>query len=206
MFFPHDLSGSYLNWQFFGEPVDIPQDGLVLSPAERADLIVDFRALRGQRLTLVNTAGVPFDNSPATQPAGMPDLENRLPHPEVMEFRVSSQPVHDPFLLPTTLSSSYRRLEPDRLLPSLPVPQTGFQHRVVAMVEYPEGMLIFQELAEVPDEDSAAGEALMAIADEQGKTRRYRHDAPVCYYAGRCPCGHGYAGDGHTNALSWGEA
>jgi spore coat protein A len=84
-----------------------------------------------------------------------------------MEFRVSSQPVDDPFLLPTTLSSSYRRLDPDRLPPD-------HQQRVTAMVEYPEGMLIFQELAEVPDGDVAAGEALMAITDEQGKTRHYR--------------------------------
>ncbi|MFL5694221.1 MAG: multicopper oxidase family protein, partial [Ktedonobacteraceae bacterium] len=73
-----------------GQSVDIPRNGLLLAPAERADLIVDFRALRGQRLTLVNTAGAPFDNSPATQPPGTPDPDNRLPHPEVMEFRVSS--------------------------------------------------------------------------------------------------------------------
>jgi o-aminophenol oxidase len=150
-----------------GQPVDIPRDGLLLAPAERADLIVDFRALRGQRLTLVNTAGAPFDNSPATQPPGTPDPENRLPHPEVMEFRVSSQPVDDPFVLPETLSPSYRRLEHDRLPPA-------HQHRVVAMVEYPDGMLTFRELAEVSDGDAAAGEALMAIADEQGKTVRYR--------------------------------
>ncbi len=145
----------------------IGTDGGLLAPAERADLIVDFRALRGQRLTLVNTAGAPFDNSPATQPAGMPDLENRLPHPEVMEFRVSSQPVDDPFVLPTTLSSSYHRLEHDHLPPA-------HQHRVVAMVEYPDGMLTFRELAEVQDGDAVSGEALMAIADEQGKTGRYR--------------------------------
>jgi spore coat protein A len=150
-----------------GQPVDIPRDGLLLSPAERADLIVDFRALRGQRLTLVNTAGAPFDNSPATQPPGMPDPENRLPHPEVMEFRVSSQPVDDPFVLPTTLASSYRRLDHGRLPPA-------HQHRVVAMVEYPAGMLTFRELAQVPDGDAAAGEVLIAIADEQGKTVRYR--------------------------------
>ena len=43
------------------------EDGTVLAPAERADLIVDFRSLRGQRLRLVNTAGAPFDNSPAVQ-------------------------------------------------------------------------------------------------------------------------------------------
>src|SRR5207249_8043077 len=141
-----------------GQPVDIPRDGLLLAPAERADLIIDFRAMPGQRLTLVNTAGAPFDNSPATQPSGTPDPDNRLPHPEVMEFRVSSQPVDDPFVLPATLSSSYRRLEHDRLPPSLPVSQTGIQHRVVAMVEYPAGMLTFHELAEVADGDAAAGE------------------------------------------------
>jgi spore coat protein A len=145
-----------------GQPVDIPQNGLLLAPAERADLIVDFRAMPGQRLTLVNTAGAPFDNSPATQPPGTPDPENRLPHPEVMEFRVSSQPVDDPFVLPATLSSSYRRLVHDQLPPAQ-------QHRVVAMVEYPDGMLTFHELAEVPDGDTAAGEALMAIGDEQGR-------------------------------------
>jgi FtsP/CotA-like multicopper oxidase with cupredoxin domain len=77
-----------------GQPVDIPRDGLLLAPAERADLIVDFRTVRGQRLTLVNTAGAPFDNSPATQPPGTPDPDNRLPHPEVMEFRVSFISTH----------------------------------------------------------------------------------------------------------------
>ena len=84
-----------------------------------------------------------------------------------MEFRVSSQPVDDPFVIPAALSSSYRRLEHDRLPPA-------HQHRFVAMVEYPAGMLTFHELAEVSDGDAAAGEALMAIADEQGKTVRYR--------------------------------
>src|SRR5256714_14358484 len=140
-----------------GRPVAVPQDGLLLAPAERADLIVDFRARPGQRLTLVNTASAPFDNSPATQPPGIPDPDNRLPHPEVMEFRVSSQPVDDPFVIHAALSSSYRRLEHDRLPPA-------HQHRFVAMVEYPAGMLTFHELAEVSDGDAAAGEALMVIA------------------------------------------
>jgi spore coat protein A len=84
-----------------------------------------------------------------------------------MEFRVSSQPVDDPFVLPATLSSSYRRLAHDRLPPA-------HQHRVVTMVEYPDGMLTFHELDRVPDGDAAAGEALITIADEQGKTARYR--------------------------------
>jgi len=150
-----------------GKPVDIPQDGVILSPAERADLIVDFRAVRGQRLTLVNTAGAPFDGSAATQPPGMPDRENRLPHPEVMEFRVSSQAVDDPFTLPIELSPAYRRIEHDRVPSDHP-------HRVVAMVEYPDGMLTFRELAEVPNGDAGSSEALIAITDEQGKTGHYR--------------------------------
>jgi FtsP/CotA-like multicopper oxidase with cupredoxin domain len=150
-----------------GRPVDLPADGLVLAPAERADLLVDFRSLRGQRLRLVNTAGAPFDNSPATQAAGTPDPDNRLPHPEVMEFRVSSQPVEDPFVLPTVLSPSYRRLTHDRLAPL-------HRHRIVAMVEYPAGMLTFHELAQVPEGEAMAGEALLAVTDEQGTIRRYR--------------------------------
>ena len=42
-----------------GQPVDLPANGLTLAPAERADLIVDFRSLQGQSLRLVNTAGAP---------------------------------------------------------------------------------------------------------------------------------------------------
>jgi len=84
-----------------------------------------------------------------------------------MEFRVSSQPVDDPFVLPTSLSSSYRSLEHDRLSPA-------HQHRVVAMVEYPDGMLTFHELDRVPDGEAAVGEALITIANEQGNTTRYR--------------------------------
>src|SRR5215471_16016504 len=150
-----------------GQPVDLPADGLVLAPAERADLIIDFRSMPGQRLRLVNTAGAPFDNSPATQPAGTPDPNNRLPYPEVMEFRVSSQPVDDPFVLPAELSPSYRRLAHDRLPPD-------HRHRIVAMVEYPAGMLTFHELALVPDGAATAGGARLSVTDEQGTTRQYR--------------------------------
>jgi spore coat protein A len=84
-----------------------------------------------------------------------------------MEFRVSPQPVDDPFVLPATLATSYRRLEHDRLPPD-------HQHRLVALVEYPGGMLTLRELAEVLEGDAAAGEALIVIADEQGKTVQYR--------------------------------
>jgi len=42
------------------------------------------------------------------------------------------------------------------------------------MVEYPDGMLTFRELAEVPNGDAGSSEALIAITDEQGKTGHYR--------------------------------
>jgi FtsP/CotA-like multicopper oxidase with cupredoxin domain len=150
-----------------GRPVGIPANGLVLAPAERADLIVDFRSLPGQRLRLVNTAGAPFDNSPAVQRPATPDPENRLPHPEVLEFRVSSQAVEDPFVLPAELSPSYRRLAHDRLPPD-------HRHRIVAMVEYPAGMLTFHELALVPDGEPTAAGARLSVTGEQGTTRQYR--------------------------------
>ena len=54
-----------------------------------ADLIVDFRPYRGQRLTLVNTAGAPFDGSPAAGPPGTPDPANRLPDADALQFRVA---------------------------------------------------------------------------------------------------------------------
>ena len=150
-----------------GQPVDLPAEGLVLAPAERADLIIDFRSVRGQSLRLVNTAGAPFDNTPATQTPGTPVPDNRLPHPEVMEFRVSSETVEDPFVLPAVLSPSYHRLAHDRL-------PADHRHRMVAMVEYPDGMLTFHELAQVVDGEATEGEVLLAVTDEQGTTRRYR--------------------------------
>src|SRR5258705_11205636 len=46
-------------------PVEVPAGGLVLSSAERADLIVDFSDLEpGTELTLLNTATAPFDGTP----------------------------------------------------------------------------------------------------------------------------------------------
>src|SRR5437868_2994452 len=92
-------------------PVSIPPAGLVLAPAERADLLVDFRPFRGERLRLVNTAGSPFDGSPSNQAPGTPDPTNRLPYPDVMEFRVSGQRVNDTVVLPERLAS-FRRLSP----------------------------------------------------------------------------------------------
>jgi o-aminophenol oxidase len=148
-----------------GAPVALPQDGLVLAPAERADLIVDFRPYRGQRLTLVNTAGAPFDGQPPTLPPGTPDPANRLADADVMQFRVSSHVVDDPFVLPVALSGSYRRLTSEQI-------PTNVVRRIVALVEQ-DGMLLLYELAPV-DGAATPDEPLITVTDEHGVTRRYR--------------------------------
>ena len=75
--------------------VAVPADGLVLAPAERADLIVDFSDLDpGSELTLLNTASAPFDGAafPAADAERATDLDGLLPYPEVMRLRVVAGP------------------------------------------------------------------------------------------------------------------
>jgi FtsP/CotA-like multicopper oxidase with cupredoxin domain len=147
-----------------GAPVAVPQDGLVLAPAERADLLVDFGPYRGQRLTLVNTAGAPFDGQPPTQPPGAPDPANRLADADVMQFRVAAHAVDDSFVLPVALSSSYRRLTLER------IPASAVR-RMVALVEQ-DGMLLLYELASV--DMAMAEESLISVTDDNGVTTPYR--------------------------------
>jgi spore coat protein A len=142
-------------------PVDPPPGGLVLAPAERADLIVDFRPARGTRLRLVNTAGSPFDGAPAGWAPGMPDPANRLPYPDVLEFRVAARDADDAFVLPRRLAS-LRRLPPASM------------QRLAALVEEADGMLTLHELAEVRTGEERPGEPLIAVTDDRGATTRYR--------------------------------
>ncbi|MFB9835046.1 multicopper oxidase family protein [Actinoallomurus acaciae] len=74
------------------------QDQITLSPAERADLLIDFAAFAGARLQLVNT-------DTATSPLG----------PEILQFRVAGTTVTDPFTPPGTLSPSFTRLTLDKV-------------------------------------------------------------------------------------------
>ncbi|HEV2457618.1 MAG TPA: multicopper oxidase family protein [Ktedonobacterales bacterium] len=152
-----------------GAPVALPPDGLVLAPAERADLLVDFRPYRGQRLRLVNTAGAPFDGLPPlpTLPPGTPDPANRLADADVLQFRVTSDSVDDdPFVLSATLSSTYRRLTNEQV-------PTGAVRRIVALVEE-SGMLMLHELAPAPQGAAAPDEPLISVTDDNGVTTPYR--------------------------------
>jgi FtsP/CotA-like multicopper oxidase with cupredoxin domain len=150
-----------------GAAVAPPTDGLVLAPAERADLIVDFRGLRGRRLVLVNTANTPFKGLPSNKKPGTPDAEHLVPYPQVMEFRVSPESTDDPFRLPTQLSS-FRRVNADALLATS-------VHRMVALIKHEidgHDMFMLHEL--VPATDPAAGEPLIAIQSESGSVTNYR--------------------------------
>ncbi|ASO19805.1 Phenoxazinone synthase [Actinoalloteichus hoggarensis] len=93
------------------EPVEIPPEGLIMAPAERADLLVDFRSLWGRTVRLHNTNGTPV-------------------HPEVMEFRVGTRRAVDRFRLPVTISPSYERL---------PGPHIAARERMLILANGPSG-------------------------------------------------------------------
>jgi FtsP/CotA-like multicopper oxidase with cupredoxin domain len=124
-------------------------DGLILAPAERADLIVDFRDLHGQRLMLVNTAAAPFTGAGFDKEPGASDPEHRLPYPQVMQFRVGSEQSG------SDLSAASVQ-------------------RMVALVKHEvneQDMFMLHELQ--PSSAPTTGEPLIAIEDESGVTTTY---------------------------------
>jgi spore coat protein A len=73
----------------------VKRSHLVLGPGERADLVVDFAAHRGERIVLANNGKAPYpDGDPVTKDTS-----------KVMQFRVSRAKVDDPSKLPATLST-----------------------------------------------------------------------------------------------------
>jgi FtsP/CotA-like multicopper oxidase with cupredoxin domain len=148
-------------------PVSPLGDGLILAPAERADLIVDFRGFRGQRLVMVNTAIAPFRGAVFNKESGTADAEHLLLYPQVMQFRVSSERADDPFHMPTRLSS-FRRVNNGDLTPSC-------IQRMVALVKHEvdgHDMFMLHEL--VPADASTTKDALIEIQDESGILTTYQ--------------------------------
>jgi len=109
-------------------PVALPGGKLILAPAERADLLINFAAFKGQSLKLSNIA------------------PNKAPEPDVMEFRVRNQPVSDHFVLPTKLAKSFTRLTHDTL--------PDHEHRMVMLT--PPGAS-HPEIWEMEQVDNSAG-------------------------------------------------
>nr|MDP9337098.1 multicopper oxidase domain-containing protein [Actinomycetota bacterium] len=143
-------------------PVSIPAQGLVLSSAERADLLVDFSDLApGTELTLWNTAAAPFGGTaadPAT--AGRVDLDGLLPYPEVLRIRVT-EGRRSRHRVPQVLATDFRRTGREEL--------GGAVVRAIALVEQEakvEGeppMLTMRELAA----DPAADEPFITLVESQ---------------------------------------
>jgi spore coat protein A len=148
-------------------PISLPADGLTLAPAERADLIVDFRRSAGQRLVLVNTAAAPFKGAKFDPEPGSPDPAQGVPYPQVMQFRVSPQRVDDAFVMPARLSS-VRRMSTTDLPPSS-------THRLVALVKHVlNGRDVFMLHELIPATLPVPGEPLISIQDESGVMTNYR--------------------------------
>jgi spore coat protein A len=149
-------------------PVPVPANGLVLSSAERADLLVDFSDLEpGTELTLLNTARAPFDGSsfPAAEAENAADLDGLLPYPHVMRFRVVAGAAAQR-RIPSQLATDYEPPAADEL--------AGAPQRAIALVEREvdgeTNMLTMRELA--PADDEYAG-PVVVVAGADG-TVRYR--------------------------------
>ncbi len=80
-------------------PAPIRIDGrLLLAPAERADVIIDFSGFEGQSLLLHNDAKTPF--------ISLDQTEDEVPLPEIMRFDVSDSPSSpDTSILPRKLAT-----------------------------------------------------------------------------------------------------
>ena len=143
-------------------PVSIPDQGLVLASAERADLLVDFSDLApGTELTLSNTATAPFDGSVIDAAmAGRADLDGLLPYPEVLRIRVS-EGLRSRRRVQRVLATDFRRTSRDEL--------AGAAVRAIALVEQEAEisgappMLTMRELALDPGGD----EPLVTLVEPQ---------------------------------------
>lgn len=82
---------------FLGRPAR-PADGVLeLGPGERADVLVDFAALRGRTVELRNENGTVINAQPGQADAS------------IMQFAVSRRAVHDEFRLPSVIDDGYAR-------------------------------------------------------------------------------------------------
>ncbi|MCF0077236.1 multicopper oxidase domain-containing protein [Streptomyces lomondensis] len=148
-------------------PVDFDAalPALTAAPAERFDLLADFRGLAGRTLRLVNKG--------RNQPPGVPDPQGDVPYPAVMEFRIGESCEPDTFELPTVLSGSFRRL----------THAIEHGHRLVVLTPpatkgaggHPE----MWEMAEVehPGDIQVPTDGIIQIQGPDGKTRTYRRTA-----------------------------
>lgn len=122
-----------------GAAVDLPPEGLVLSPGERADLLVDFGLVKQAGFTQVvvyNSAPAPWGGSPllAESDIWTPDVDGFRPIPQVLRFDLVPGTVKTGVrgrpILRMPLDPAFRRVPTDHHdMPS------GHGHTVVALRE-----------------------------------------------------------------------
>ncbi|WP_018331129.1 multicopper oxidase family protein [Actinomycetospora chiangmaiensis] len=163
------------------EPLPDGGSSLTLSPAERADVVVDFSGLAGHALAFVNT--VTTDAAERLTPGGVSPA-NRTPNAHVLRFDVVApedgiEGSH-PISTATTLDPRFVRYVHDLdSASSRKQLQVGrpHQHRWIALTENPTGNLLFRELAEFttdPDVAARTSEPLIPIRAMNGVVTWYR--------------------------------
>ncbi|WP_374774025.1 multicopper oxidase domain-containing protein [Streptomyces sp. NBC_01310] len=144
---------------------------LNLSPGERAEVLVNFAAFRGQALKLVNTfQGVT---------PGASNQRNDLAEPDVMQFRVADRKPVTGFALPPVISPTFKRVTPADLPHDHP-------HRWVVLVG--PGSANLPELWEMEEIDPAGitfpSAGIVQVQDAQGAVKTLRRTA-MSYDEGR---------------------
>ena len=164
--------------------VPVPSDGLILAPGERADVIVDFSKLQG-RIRLVNRAACPFGGTvlpipppPANAPDSDPLLQeyrkNRVPYPDVMEFRLANKTEIETVKWTAGKPLSTKPSHQPVTHAQLP---HDHEHRLLALVEHSDGMLFLHELIEEQTANPfPAGTPVIEI-QEKGATQPKRYFA-----------------------------
>lgn len=137
-------------------PAPVPLESLTLAPAERADVLIDFRALAGGSLRLLDTA------------------PGATPEPGVMKFRVGTRPVRDTFTLPAVLDPGFVRLDHDTA--------PGHQDRWAALIPADPAGGGDPELWELAELAGTSGvpvpsDGIIQVREADGTVRTFRRTA-----------------------------
>ncbi|WP_229703762.1 multicopper oxidase family protein [Streptomyces albiflavescens] len=128
---------------------------LSLSPAERADVVIDFAAFPGKKLKLVNT--IPGVDAGTAVPDAL------LPYPQIMQFRVG-QEGHKAYTVPAALSPRFKKVTLDDV--------SGGVERFVVLTLDKAGMPVIWEMKEVSDDASGEGVVKVTVSGETKTLRR----------------------------------
>jgi spore coat protein A len=147
-------------------PVEIDVNGILLAPAERADILIDFTTLAGHNIRLMNIAPAPYAGTPLP-PGSFPPAPNPSAHdpePDVMQFRVAQTATPDGFTLPRVLSPSFTRLT-DANVPA-------HTTRVLALGAQP-GATPNSQLWELAPAPTGTTQPIIQLKDSSGTTTNY---------------------------------